>query len=105
MTPILTDGSLRVLTHLLDSTARRNKRTGVEAICRALGEPVGEVNPSLYELFRHGLVDHVASGRNGGPLRWRIVDRGQARLALAVNGIIPAPAPRGPRLRPSALAV
>lgn len=105
MTPKLTDGGLRVLKHLLDSTALRNRRTGVDAICRALAEPLGEINPSLYELLRHGLVDHVESGRNGGPLRWRIVDRGQARLVLAANGVIPAVAPQGPRLRTSALAV
>lgn len=105
MTATLSDGGLRVLSYLLDSTALRNKRAGAGAICRALDEPLGEVHPSLYELLRHGLVDHVESGCNGGPLRWRIVDRGEARWALAVNGALPLVPAAGPRLRPSALAV
>jgi hypothetical protein len=102
--PTLTDGGLRVLAHLLNSTAVRNKRTSADAICNALAEPLGEVNPPLYELLWLGLVDHVESGRNGGPLRWRISDRGQARLVLAANGVLPPTVPAGPRLRPSALA-
>lgn len=100
---MVTADSLQVLEHLFKSTLARNKRTSADAICRALGKPLGEVNPCLYELRRHGLVDYVPSGRTGGPLRWRISAHSQARAVLVAAGVVYL-APAGPRLRPSALA-